>query len=69
MPLLYLILLGDSFQGKLRAIAAGPKTITLRFAVDENNAIAGVRMNIEHRTSNSPEASKHLSAFGGSNGE
>ena len=26
-------------------------------------------LNIEHRTSNSPEASKHLSAFGGSNVE
>ena len=25
--------------------------------------------NFEHRTSNSPEASKHLSAFGGSNAE
>jgi len=67
MTLLYLIVLGDSFNGKLQAIAAGPKTITLRFAVDENDAIAGVRMNIEHQTSNSPEASNHLSAFGGSN--
>ena len=27
------------------------------------------KMNIEHRTSNSPEASKHLSASGGSNDE
>ena len=27
------------------------------------------KMNIEHRTSNSPEASKHLSASGGSNVE
>jgi hypothetical protein len=27
------------------------------------------KMNIEHRTSNSPQASKHLSASGGSNVE
>jgi len=66
MPVIYLVILGNSFQGKLvglplvvvnhdpgpsaralidnlRAIQAGPRTVTLHFASDERAAVAGVR--------------------------
>lgn len=66
MPIIYLAIMGNSFQGKLqdlpllvinhdsgiyaryfldnlRAVAAGPKTVTLSYGVDENRAVALVR--------------------------